>query len=69
MLNAAVAIYYYLRVVVTMYMREWEAEESPLPVTPAAAVVMIIAVVGVIYLGIAPSGILEMVQGLAAALI
>jgi len=69
MLNAAVAIYYYLRVVVTMYMRDWEAEELPLPVTPAAAVVMIVAVVGVIYLGIAPSGILEMVQGLAAALI
>ena len=69
MLNAAVAVYYYLRVVVTMYMRDSEVEESPLPVSPATATVMIVAVVAVIYLGIAPGRLLDIVQSLTAALI
>jgi len=69
MLNAGVAAYYYLRVIVAMYMREPETDDDPLPVSPAMAAVIVIGVVGVIYLGIAPGRLLEIVQGLAAALI
>ena len=61
--------HYYLRVVVTMYMAEGDTDELPLPVPPLMAAVMIIAVVGVIYLGIAPGRVLELVQGLAGSLI
>jgi NADH-quinone oxidoreductase subunit N len=68
-LNAAVAAYYYLRVIVRMYMDEAEAEELPLPTSPVMAVVMIVSVVGVLYLGIAPGRVLELVQGLAGSLI
>jgi len=68
-LNAAVAAYYYLRVLVYMYMREPETEELPLPVSPGMASVMIVAVVGVLYLGLAPGRILDLMQGLATALI
>ncbi len=68
-LNAAIAVYYYLRVVVTMYMAQDETDELPLPVSPAMAAVMIFSVVGVIYLGIAPGRVLELVQGLAGSLI
>jgi len=68
-LNAAVAAYYYLRVLVYMYMREPETDELPLPVSPAMASVMILAVVGVLYLGLAPGRILDLMQGLASALI
>jgi NADH-quinone oxidoreductase subunit N len=68
-LNAAVAAYYYLRVLVTMYMREAETDEMPLPVSPGMATVMIVAVVGVLYLGIMPGRVLEIVQGLATSLI
>jgi len=68
-LNAAVAAYYYLRVLVYMYMREPETDELPLPVSPAMASVMIVAVVGVLYLGLAPGRILDLMQGLASALI
>jgi NADH-quinone oxidoreductase subunit N len=69
-LNAAVAAYYYLRVIVTMYMRDPEDEvEQILPVPIAVGVVMIISVVGVLYLGVAPDGVLEMIKGLAHTLI
>ena len=53
----------------TMYMREPETEELPLPVSPGMASVMVLAVVGVLYLGLAPGRVLELVQGLATALI
>ena len=68
-LNAAVAAYYYLRVIVTMYMREPETDEQPLPVPAAMATVMIIAVAGVFYLGLAPGRVLSIIQTLADSLI
>ncbi len=67
-LNAAIAAYYYLRVIVTMYMSEKEADE-PLPVSPGMATVMILAVVGVLYLGLAPGRLLAIIQALSGPLI
>jgi NADH-quinone oxidoreductase subunit N len=68
-LNAAVAAYYYLRVIVRMYMEEVEPDELPLPTSPAMAAVMIVSVVGVLYLGLAPGRLLTLIQGLAGSLI
>jgi NADH-quinone oxidoreductase subunit N len=68
-LNASIAAYYYLRIIVVMYMREPETDELPLPVSPGMATVMMLAVVGVLYLGLAPGRILHIVQGLANSLI
>jgi NADH-quinone oxidoreductase subunit N len=68
-LNATVAVYYYLRVVVTMYMREPETDEQPLPVSPAAATVMLVSVVGVLYLGLAPGRLLSILRQIGSALI
>jgi NADH-quinone oxidoreductase subunit N len=68
-LNATVAVYYYLRVVVTMYMSEPETDELPLPVSPAAATVMVLSVVGVLYLGLAPGRLLELIRTLGYALV
>jgi NADH-quinone oxidoreductase subunit N len=67
--NAAIAAYYYLRIIVYMYMRESESDELPLPVTPAMATVMVLACVAVLYLGLAPGAILEMISGLAGSLV
>lgn len=69
MLNATIAVYYYLRVVVVMYMREPEVEELPLPISPATATVLAVSVAGVIYLGLAPGRVLELASGLAASLL
>ena len=69
MLNASVAVYYYLRVVVTMYMREPESDDLPLPVSPAAATVMLLSIFGVLYLGLAPNRLFDLIRNLGAALV
>jgi NADH-quinone oxidoreductase subunit N len=69
MLNATVAACYYLRVIVIMYMRADDPEELPLPVSPTTAAVMLVSVAGVLYLGLAPGRVLELVRGLASSLI
>jgi NADH-quinone oxidoreductase subunit N len=68
-LNAAIAAYYYLRVLVKMYFSEPESDELPLPVSFGMAVVMAIAVAGVLYLGLMPGRVLDLMQGLANSLI
>ena len=60
---------YYLRVLVRMYFSKPETEELPLPVSPAMATVMAVAVVAILYLGLMPGRVLELVQGLANSLI
>jgi NADH-quinone oxidoreductase subunit N len=67
--NAAIAAYYYLRVIVYMYMRESEVEETPLPVTPAMATVMILSSVAILYLGLAPSRVFDAIAGIAGSLL
>jgi len=69
MLNAAVAAYYYLRVIVTLYMRESETDELPLPVTPATAAVLLLSAAGVLYLGLAPGRLYDLVRDLASSMI
>ena len=70
-LNAVVGAYYYLKIVVAMWMKETERGEEafPLPVPPEMAAVMVVAGVAVLYLGLAPGRLLEVVSGLAASLI
>jgi NADH-quinone oxidoreductase subunit N len=66
-LNATVAAYYYLRIIVAMYMREADGEpHTPLPVTLSMATVMVVSVAGVLVLGLAPGWLLEIIRGLAA---
>lgn len=71
MLNAAVAAYYYLRVVVTLYMKEEDVEpdELPLPLSPGTAAVLAASAAGVLYLGLAPGRLLELLRELASGLI
>lgn len=68
MLNAVVAAYYYLRVVVTLYMREPETDELPLPVSPATAAVLAVSAAGVLYLGLAPGRLVDLLGDVAASL-
>ncbi len=68
-LNAAVAVYYYLRVVVTLYMHEPESDDLPLPLSPATATVLVLAAMGVLYLGLAPGRLLDLIHSLGATLL
>jgi NADH-quinone oxidoreductase subunit N len=68
-LNSAVAAYYYLRVIVYMYMRE--AEEEPAALTPsfAGGLALVVALWGVIHLGILPASFLDRAQAALAPLL
>ena len=57
---SVIGIYYYLRVLVVMYMREPEAEIEAIPLPWAVRVVLVIMVLGTLYLGILPQTVLNL---------
>jgi NADH-quinone oxidoreductase subunit N len=67
-LNAALAAFYYLRVIVTMYMRDPEAEPAPIDHAPAGNLALILSVLGVLLLGLFPDRILELLRVSAGSL-
>ena len=62
-LNAALAAFYYLRVIVYMYMRDPEADPAPDRPPPARATpALALSVAGVLLLGIFPEPILGLLR-------
>jgi NADH-quinone oxidoreductase subunit N len=61
-LNAALAAFYYLRVVVYMYMREPEAEPASVDRHPFTSVALVLAVAGVLVLGLFPGPVLDVLR-------
>jgi NADH-quinone oxidoreductase subunit N len=61
-LNSAASVYYYLRVMVFMYMKDPVEEFDWLKMTPSLTICVIIAVAGVLIPGIVPGYILELAQ-------
>jgi len=60
-LNSALSLFYYLRVMVIMYMREPEKKEvSPIHFSPGLVIALLIAVLGILYLGILPSRVIDL---------
>jgi len=62
-LNAVIASYYYLRLIVYMYMREPEGEPVVAALTPAAGLGLAVAVWGTLHLGLAPGPLIGLAQG------
>jgi NADH-quinone oxidoreductase subunit N len=67
-LNAALAAFYYLRVIVYMYMRDPEPDPAPLDTHPFGSVALALSVAGVVILGLFPGAILSLVEVSAASL-
>ena len=67
-LNAALAAFYYLRVVVYMYMRDPEPEPAPLDRSPSGTLALVLSVAGVVLLGIFPGAVLGLLEVSAASL-
>ena len=61
-LNSALAAYYYLRVIVSMYMREPEGTPTVLVPSFAASLALAVALWGVIQLGIIPAPVFDLAQ-------
>jgi NADH-quinone oxidoreductase subunit N len=66
-LNSAVSLYYYIRVVVYMWLRNEPAGSEP-RMTPALATTIAIAVIGTMLLGVYPRPIFELADASARAL-
>ncbi|MXV77433.1 NADH-quinone oxidoreductase subunit N [Candidatus Poribacteria bacterium] len=64
-INTAIAAFYYLRVVVTMYMREPEDELEFNPYPATLVIGLVLAAIGVLLLGILPSLIVDPVNAIA----
>lgn len=60
--NSVIAVFYYLKVIVAMYMKKAEREFAPLSLSPFIILALIITVFGTIYLGIFPGTIIELAQ-------
>ena|SRR3989338_1385665 len=61
-INAVISVYYYLRIMVIMYMKEPSREFSPLTISPLIIAAIVISVIGTLQLGIFPSKVMEMAQ-------
>jgi NADH-quinone oxidoreductase subunit N len=67
-LNSALSLYYYVRVVVFMWAAEPDAEAAPLVVSPGLAAVLIVTVAGTVVGGVYPRLLFELAQASAATL-
>jgi NADH-quinone oxidoreductase subunit N len=68
LLNSAVGAYYYLRLIVSMYMREAREEVPVSPVPAGVAAALTISVIATIYLGVLPGRVLEYARSAAELL-
>ena len=67
-LNAAMAAFYYLRVIVYMYMRDPEPDPAPIDTSPFGSLALALSVAAVIVLGLFPDAILNLVEESAASI-
>jgi NADH-quinone oxidoreductase subunit N len=68
-LMSVVSAYYYLGLVVTMYMREPEGEDTWAPVGPGAAVALGLSTAVVLFLGVYPGPVLAWARQAAQSLL
>jgi NADH-quinone oxidoreductase subunit N len=67
-LNAALAAFYYLRVIVYMYMRDPETDPAPIERHPFGTAALALSVLGVVALGVFPEPILSLLRDSAGIL-
>ena len=61
-LSSVVSVFFYLRIVVMMFMTERDARPVPAPVTGVAMGGLVLALIGVLYLGVLPTAIIDFAQ-------
>ena len=62
LLSSVVSVFFYLRIVVMMYMTDRDARPVPPPVPAVAMAGLIISLIGVLYLGVLPSRVIDIAQ-------
>jgi NADH-quinone oxidoreductase subunit N len=61
-LNSAISLYYYLRVMVYMYFKEPTEDFSWVKVQVGAVISVLIALAGVLYLGVIPGKVMDLAK-------
>jgi NADH-quinone oxidoreductase subunit N len=67
-LNSALSLYYYVRVVVFMWMSEPAGDVPPLRISPALTAVLALTVAGTVLFGLYPQSLFEFAQASASSL-
>jgi NADH-quinone oxidoreductase subunit N len=67
-LSSVVSVFFYLRIVVMMYMSERDARPMPAPIGTLALTALGVAVVGILYLGILPTQVIDIAQASVATI-
>jgi len=67
-LNSALSLYYYVRVVVFIWAADTDASRTPLRLSPGMTAVLIVTVAGTVALGVYPRLLFELAQASAATL-
>ena len=61
-LSSVVSVFFYLRIVVMMYMTDRDARPVPAPISSLAMGGLVVAMLGVLYLGVLPTRLIEFAQ-------
>jgi len=61
-LSSVVSVFFYLRIVVMMYMTDRDARPVPAPVPALAMAGLVVSMLGVLYLGVLPSRLIDFAQ-------
>ena len=67
-LSSVVSVFFYLRVVVMMYMSERDARPIPAPITAVSFAALAVSVIGILYLGILPTQVIDIAQASVATI-
>jgi NADH-quinone oxidoreductase subunit N len=62
MLSSVVSVFFYLRIVVMMYMTDRDARPVPASIGAVALVGLVLSAIGVLYLGVLPSRVIDFAQ-------
>jgi len=61
-LSSVVSVFFYLRIVVMMFMTERDARPVPAPITTMAYAGLVLSLIGVLYLGVLPTAVIDFAQ-------
>ena len=65
-INTVVSFYYYVRFIKVMYLGDTIADDKPLSLSPALQTALVVSLVGIIFIGVFPQPLIEIVQRLLA---
>ena len=67
-INIVVSFYYYVRFIKVMYLGDRVADDKPLSLSPALRTALVVSLVGILFIGVYPQPVIEIVQRLVAPL-